>query len=209
MFTTEREMTVMHPDAARRGARLDTLTDGVMAIVITLLVLDLRLPERIAIMNSAEVWGALQGMRAQLTSYLFSFVVAGLLWLNHVQLSRRASTAGVMRVWLSFAFLASVALIPFATALLSRNGSAAATIVYAGVMAFASFILGVMGFLAEAGVPDRAAVRRLEAHFTVPAIFLISIAVAGWSVHAARAAWLLVAVTPLIHRRRMLGQPSC
>ena len=195
----------MHPDAATRSARLDTLTDGVMAIVMTLLVLDLRLPEDIGATDSAGVWHVLHTMRGQLTSYLFSFVVTGLLWLSHVQRSRSARTVDGIHICLSFAFLAAVTLIPFTTALLSRNRSAAATAVYAGVMALASLVLGVMAVRAEAGRPaQRGVVTRAAtaSRFGVAAVFLLSIPMAAWSVPAARLSWLLVVLISLLPRRR-------
>ena len=151
------------------------------------------------------MWRALLAMREQLTGYLFSFLVTGLLWLSHVQRSRSAPAPDAAHVWLSFAFLAAVSLIPFATALLSRNGSAAATAVYAGVMAFASLILGVMAVRAEARDPAQRGVAARAAtasHFVVTAVFLLSIPVAAWSVPAARLSWLLIAVILLLRRRR-------
>jgi len=112
--------------------RLEAFSDGVFAIAITLLILDVHVPE--------DMTHAAAALRAQWPSYLgyaVSFAVIGIIWTNH-----HAALAYVGRVdrgfqYLNLMLLAAVAFIPFPTALLARalqdgEGERVAAAVYGG-----------------------------------------------------------------------------
>ncbi len=174
--------------------RLDALTDGVVAIVVTLLVLDLRLPEGVAELEGAALLQALVEMRHAFASYALSFVVVGALWINHVRTVRGQEAADPAQTWLTLGFLGIVALLPFTTALLSRSHSALATAIYAGSMMLASGLLSAMA----ARVERDGGVRGLLRHAALPGLFALSIAIAPVSSEAARLSWLLIAPASLL-----------
>ncbi len=174
------------------------LTDGVVAIAMTLLVLDIRLPESAADASNSALWDELWDIREQLFSYAFSVVVIALLWLTHAQKFRGLTRFTGTLFWLNTLFLLAVGLVPFAASLLASNGNGTATAVYAIVMAVASLALSLMwlhattsGLASEHGVKVRASIR-FAVHFMSAAVFLASIAISFWSPSAARYFWLLL-----------------
>ena len=100
--------------------RLAALSDGIFAVAMTLLVLDLHTPLRDAIHSERELWAALTAMSPQLIAYLMSFLTLGIFWngqqaqLNHLHRSDWHLT------WIHIAFLFTVSLMPFSTRLLAE-----------------------------------------------------------------------------------------
>ena len=97
--------------------RLEALSDGVIAVAITLLVLDLRVPE---LEPDQPLWNALTANWPSYAAYVTSFLVIGILWINHHSLFRqiRYATRGLMLANLTFLML--VVAIPFVTSLVSK-----------------------------------------------------------------------------------------
>ena len=100
--------------------RLAALSDGVFAVAMTLLGLDLRAPAAEAIHSEHHVWRALLALSPRLLMYMVSFMTLGIFWvgqqtqLNHLQRSDRSLT------WIHLAFLFVVTVTPFSTALLAE-----------------------------------------------------------------------------------------
>ena len=63
--------------------RIESFSDGVIAIVITIMVLQLHIPQLKEDCTSNEVWDAIYSIVPKLFDYLLSFVVISILWLNH------------------------------------------------------------------------------------------------------------------------------
>jgi uncharacterized membrane protein len=107
--------------------RLLALTDGVVAIALTLLVLQLQVPITGAIKdhpNSAlDLWRALDPDGAELTSYLVSFLVIAQFWMVHHRVLRgmRGHSEGL--AWRNFSFLLALTLMPFTSDLIGRYGT--------------------------------------------------------------------------------------
>src|SRR6516165_2392198 len=100
--------------------RVEALTDGVFAVAMTLLVLDIKVPELEQSLATAELPLKLLSLWPKFLSYTISFVILGVYWVgHHVQLSfiRRADRP---LLWINIFFLLWVALVPFSTALLSE-----------------------------------------------------------------------------------------
>lgn len=100
--------------------RIEALTDGVFAVAMTLLVLDIKVPEFQQPLTTAELAMKLFALWPKFLSYTISFVILGVYWVgHHVQLSfiRRADRP---LLWINIFFLLWVALVPFSTAVLSE-----------------------------------------------------------------------------------------
>jgi uncharacterized membrane protein len=100
--------------------RIEALTDGVFAVAMTLLVLDIKVPELRQPLATTELPLKLLSLWPKFLSYTISFVILGVYWVgHHVQLSfiRRADRP---LLWINIFFLLWVALVPFSTALLSE-----------------------------------------------------------------------------------------
>ena len=100
-------------------ARLETLADGVFAIVMTLLVLELAVPV-VTEGTSAEVAEALREMWPDFLIYALSFLVLGVFWLMHKMIFDSLVRSDPPLMWLNIVFLMVTALVPFSTALVGE-----------------------------------------------------------------------------------------
>ena len=108
--------------------RLEAFSDGVIAIAITIMVLELRIPE-------GADWRALQPIVPVFITYVLSFVFIGIYWNNHHHLIHMADriTGGIL--WANLHLLFWLSLTPFATGWMGRNNFAPLpTAVYGGVL---------------------------------------------------------------------------
>jgi uncharacterized membrane protein len=105
-----------HPHSATSTARIEALTDGVFAIIMTLLVFDLRVPN----VPVEELPAALLAMGPSFLGYTISFVVLGVYWIGHRAQFNYIKRADQNLYWLNILFFAFSALVPFATGLTSR-----------------------------------------------------------------------------------------
>jgi TMEM175 potassium channel family protein len=111
--------------------RLEAFSDGVIAILITIMVLELKVPV-------GHEPAALLGLWPILLSYLLSFRVIAIYWVNHHGLFHRAREVNNAVLWTNMAFLFCISLIPFATAYMGENRFAPfATALYAGALMLA------------------------------------------------------------------------
>lgn len=107
--------------------RLSIYSDGVFAIIMTILVLDLRAPESASFASLLPLWPTA-------LSYAVSYLFLAIVWVNHHHLLRYAETATPQLIWLNFAHLFSMSLLPFTTAWMARTRLAPAPVaLYAGV----------------------------------------------------------------------------
>jgi TMEM175 potassium channel family protein len=99
--------------------RIAALSDGLFAIAMTLLVLNLAIPVAATIHNERELLRALAALSPRLIAYFMSFLTLGLFWIGqHTQLNHFARSNRDL-AWIQIAFLLSVSLMPFATDLLA------------------------------------------------------------------------------------------
>jgi uncharacterized membrane protein len=110
--------------------RVEAFSDGVMAIAITLLVLDLKVPEA-AQLSNGDLLGALAARWPSYLAYLAAFLTIGIIWLNHRAFVDRVRRFDGPLHWLNLMLLLGVATLPFPTSLLAaylaEGGSAAST----------------------------------------------------------------------------------
>lgn len=105
--------------AGRSAERLGSLSDGVFAFAMTLLVLDLRTPVLETVHSERDLQMALAALAPNLLTYLLSFMTLGIFWVGqHTQLSKlKHSERGL--TWIHLAFLLMVTFVPFSTKLLA------------------------------------------------------------------------------------------
>ena len=190
----------------RRGelrlTRVEAFSDGVFAIVVTLLVLELKVP----LLGDPHGKGALlEGLRElipKFVSWLLSFIIVCKFWLNHNRLLDDARHADYALVWLNSLFLLGQAFIPFPTALLGEYPSnPLAVAVFGCVMAVNTLLfIALQAYIARnllkpelvEGRDPRAALRA----FVGPLSYLAG-AAAGWFYTPAGFAFYIV--TPLFY----------
>jgi uncharacterized membrane protein len=106
--------------AARDLSRIAALSDGLFAIAMTLIVLEIRVPDPATITTDQQLWDALVALAPRFVTYLLSFLTLGIFWsAQHTQLSLFERGDRNLS-WLELAFLAAVAITPFSTALLAE-----------------------------------------------------------------------------------------
>ena len=108
-------------------ARLEAFSDGVIAVIITVMVLELKVP----------AMDGVDGLRAVLPTvilYLLSFIQVGIYWVNHHYLIDEAEVVSHGTLWANLIFLFCLSLFPFVTAWVGQKHlSPFATALYAGV----------------------------------------------------------------------------
>src|SRR5450631_4426478 len=105
--------------AGQSVERLAALSDGIFAVAMTLLVLDLHVPARELIHSQGELWHTLAGATPQLISYMMSFMTLGIFW-NGQQSQLNSFTHSDRHLsWIHIAFLFLVSVMPFSTRLLA------------------------------------------------------------------------------------------
>jgi uncharacterized membrane protein len=96
--------------------RLEAFSDGVFAIVITLLVLDIRIPEE----EYSKLPELLLGLLPRVISYAMSFAIIGIYWVGHHQSFQLINKTDGGFLWLNILLLLFVSFIPFPTSLMGR-----------------------------------------------------------------------------------------
>lgn len=121
--------------------RLEALTDGIYAIALTLLVLELKLPGLPHAASDAVLRQALVALLPRGLTWLLSFWVMAVFWLAQVRLYRLSAALDWPMVWIELAQLSLISLLPFSTALLGEHGGhVTAAAVYGGnLLAIAGF----------------------------------------------------------------------
>ena len=187
-------------------SRLEAFSDGVIAIIITIMVLEMEVP------HGADV-RSLRPLIPVFLSYLLSFIHVGIYWNNHHHLLQavRRVTGGVL--WANLHLLFWLSLIPFVTGWMGENNFAAWPVFFYGVVLFFS---GVAYFLLERQLVSaegqesplvRALGRDRKAKFSI-FLYLVAIGLALWAPWISCGLYVLVAATWLIPDRRIEKQLS-
>ncbi|MBK9292462.1 MAG: DUF1211 domain-containing protein [Bacteroidetes bacterium] len=108
----------MKPETKIPVTRIEAFSDGVIAIIITVMVFDLKLPE---IAGSQQLIREFTGLLPKLFSYLLSFVFLSIMWMNHHQLFHHISHSTRTLIWYNMFLLFGMSLVPFGTSFVGTN----------------------------------------------------------------------------------------
>jgi TMEM175 potassium channel family protein len=121
------------------NARLEALCDGVFAIAMTLLVIEVRAPEPESIHSAPDLWAALRSDGPTIGAFLLSFTVIFITWVNHHAVIRCIPRTSATFLFANGFLLLTVAFLPFPTALLGKfalsEHAAPAVVVYDATLA--------------------------------------------------------------------------
>ena len=107
--------------------RLSAFSDAVFAVIVTIMVLELEAPEE-------ATFSALLALWPTAISYAVSYLFIAIIWINHHYLMRFVGAPTLRLIWINFAHLFLVSLLPFATAWVARTELASSPVVmYAGL----------------------------------------------------------------------------
>lgn len=144
--------------------RLAALSDGVFAIAMTLLVLDLHAPASAAISSDAALWAAMAQVLPRLLMFLLSFLTLGIFWVGQQTQLNFFARADRHLSWIHLAFLCAVSLMPYTTSVMAEFlPRAPAIIIYwANILALGVALLASWRYARAAGLladtPQAAAV---------------------------------------------------
>ena len=132
----------------KETGRIEAFSDGVFAIAVTLLVLELKVPELAEEATNGELWSALLNRWPSYLAYLVSFATILIVWVNHHRLFTIIRRSDSRFLFLNGALLLVVTTIPFPTALLAeyleKPSATVACAIYTG--AFVLLALAFNGF---------------------------------------------------------------
>lgn len=183
-------------------SRIEAFSDGVFAIAATLLVLELKVPH----VEPGELGGTLLGNWPSYATYVVSFLVIGIIWVNHHAVLERIRKVDRPLLFLNLVFLMAVAVIPFPTALLADYLKAGhdehlAAAVYGGSMTLMGVTFGsiwayavLSGDLLHEGIDPARARRSLWIFAAGNPLYVLAIGASLLSAKLALAIYALLAL---------------
>lgn len=180
-------------------ARLEQFSDGVFAIAITLLALELKVPPII----SDDLRQSLQELVPLIptvATFILSFITIAIFWVNHHQLTRSIETVSRRIVWSNILFLMFLTLIPFATAVIAENPSNTLSVLtYSFILLGNSVSFSLVHHLIHAhGGQQKHSIRRSTIG---PLLYTLAVISAFFSIDAAYAFLLIPPLFYFLPRR--------
>ncbi|MBI1352682.1 MAG: DUF1211 domain-containing protein [Actinomycetales bacterium] len=181
--------------------RLEAFSDAVIAIIMTIMVLELRPPE-------GTDWAALQPLIPVALTYALSFVYLGIYWNNHHHLLQAATRVNGPVLWANLNLLFWLSLFPFATGWMGDNHAATVpTIAYGLVLLLAAFAYYILTrTIIRAGGPDSRLAEALGSDLkgkASPVIYAVAIGLALVNPVISVVLYVLVAAIWLVPDRRI------
>ena len=181
--------------------RLEAFSDGVIAILITIMVLELKVPHDTTLAALGPLWGVF-------LSYVLSFVYLGIYWNNHHHMLHtvRHVTGGIL--WANHHLLFWLSLVPFVTGWMGENHFAPIpTAVYGVVLLMAAMSYWILQrVIVRAQGPDSLLQKAMGGDWkgnVSPMVYVVGIAVAPWVPLAAGLRYTVVALVWLVPDRRI------
>jgi uncharacterized membrane protein len=201
---TEQDQPVIR-QGLRDTNRLETFSDGVIAIAITLLVLEVHVPDPAEISGNRELWRALGDLWPEYVGYLLSFVIIGIMWANHHNIFKHIARTDQNLIVINTGLMLSIAFIPFTTDLLAEYlgepGERTATLVYTGWFVLTASIYNLLwwyprhkpGLLATDTDPRE--IQRITRRFSFgPPTYFFAFVLAWFGVEASLVLFALLAI---------------
>jgi uncharacterized membrane protein len=186
---------------AMRTTRLEAFSDGVIAIIITIMVLELKVPH-------GEAFGSLAPLTPVFLSYVLSFAYVAIYWNNHHHMLHACAKVNGPILWANLHLLFWLSLFPFATGWMGENHfGAAPTALYGVVLLMAAVAYWVLQqtIIASQGADSllRRAVRGDWKGKLSPLLYLVGIAAAFRASWLSQAIYVAVALLWLVPDRRI------
>ena len=181
--------------------RLEAFSDGVIAIIITIMVLELKVPH-------GESFAALAPTLPIFLTYLLSYVYVGIYWNNHHHMLHACGKVTGAILWANLHLLFWLSLVPFTTAWMGENHFTSAPLALYGfvlLMAGVAYVILQHLIIASQGSHSvlRTAVGRDWKGKASPALYITAIVCAFWSPVVSQVLYALVALMWLIPDRRI------
>jgi uncharacterized membrane protein len=177
--------------------RLEAFSDGVFAVAITLLVLNLQVPQ---VTSVSELVPRLGELWPKLLSYALSFVLVGIYWVAHHNIFHYIKRSDRNLLWLNILLLLCIVFLPFPTALLGEYPEQrVSVIIYAGTLVITGLVLQALWWYATSGcrlvdrnIDPHLVQRATRRNLTGPLIYSLAIGISLFSVQASLVLFFLV-----------------
>jgi uncharacterized membrane protein len=181
--------------------RLEAFSDGVIAIVITIMVLELKVPH-------GEQWSALRPLLPTFFSYVLSFVYVGIYWNNHHHMLHATSRVTGSMLWANLHLLFWLSLFPFVTGWMGENHFASApSAVYGAVlfMAGTAYMMLQQRIIKQEGAGSllKKAIGKDWKGKLSPIFYMLAIISTIWNAWIAQITYVVVALMWLVPDRRI------
>jgi uncharacterized membrane protein len=145
--------------AARDVGRISALSDGIFAVAMTLLVLEIHTPESAEVHSEAQLWAALAALSPRLLTWLLSLMTLGIFWVGQQTQINQLARADRGLSWLHFVFLAIITVMPFSTRILAEFFAfrVAILVYWANIALAGASLYACWGYAARAGLLSEAA----------------------------------------------------
>ena len=181
--------------------RLEAFSDGVIAIIITIMVLELKVPH-------GSTFGALRPLLPVFLSYVLSFVNVGIYWNNHHHMLSSTKSVNGAILWANLHLLFWLSLMPAATGWMGENDFAPNTLALYGfnlLMAGVAYWILQSRIIAHDGTDSTLAyaIGRDKKGLSSPPLYLAGIVASFWNPWVAGAIYVFVALMWLVPDRRI------
>jgi uncharacterized membrane protein len=187
-------------------SRLEAFSDGVLAIVITIMVLELRPPDGSTLDALAPLW-------PKLLAYVLSFVYLGIYWVNHHHLLHAVKTISGAALWANLHLLFWLSLVPAGTAWIGQTGFASIPVALYGLMLLMPAVAYTILVTALVRAPDQTPMLAgrlgsdLKGKLSI-ALYGLSIPIAFVAPVASVAIFIVVAAMWFVPDPRLEGRPG-
>jgi len=210
MTTHELDKGVTRRDQAKEVARIAAFSDGVFAIAITLLALQLEIPAR----DNVDVWAEVSALAPDFAAFAISFAVIGGYWVAHHRLFAAIERYDGRLIWLNLLSLFFIVLMPFTTSLVGEHGDKPVSVaIYALSIAAAGFVNTGMAVyalrghrLCSADLSDVRIKYHIWRGLSIGLVFLISLALLPLGPNVTELSWLSIIVVHRVVRLRLGDQ---
>lgn len=193
--------------------RLESFSDGVFAIVITLLVLDLRLPS----VSYAALGGSLRAMAPSIAAYVLSFLLVGMYWVFHHHAFTLLDAVDGVLLWLNIVFLLFISFLPFPTMMLGRYPFETLPVVFYGVNLLLANMMGLLSLVYLRFNPQLASARhtpelhrrQVQMYLSVNGLYIANIALAFVAPIVSVGVFGLMAVFLMVRSTALMGIGTC
>lgn len=180
--------------------RLEAFSDGVLAIIITIMVLEIKVPE-------GDTFNALLKLYPVFLSYVLSFIYLGIYWNNHHHMLQSASKINGKILWANLHLLFWLSLIPFTTGWMGENHFAKATMTLYGIVLFmAAIAYTILQYQITASKENNILAKALGKDIKgkiSPVLYLTGIAFSFYNEWVSGAMYILVALIWLVPDKRI------
>jgi uncharacterized membrane protein len=187
-------------------ARVEAFSDGVIAIIVTLLIFEIRLPDLPPGGTSADFWAALVSLAPKFGSFALSFLAVAIYWVNHHHFFSGITHTDWKLLWANNLLLFFLAIVPFTTAVLGDHlDQPAAIALYALDLGLAAAAFSLMGWyvlfrgrLVSEEIPERE--RRFEFRRSLigTALYLVGVPLAFLAPGVALALFVVLPITYVV-----------